>query len=85
MKTTEYFRDRVLGRPEREHVLILIHRVAQAIEAPLRVEQQANGRTRRWVYCPESDHYMRVIVEADGERVHNAFYDRNFKFEETRK
>ena len=31
-----------------------------------------------WIYIPEEDKYMRVVVEPDGETVHNAFFDRDF-------
>ena len=33
------------------------------------------GRTRLWGYIPELEHYLRVVVEEDGETVHNAFID----------
>ena len=33
------------------------------------------GRMRYWGYVAELGHYLRVVVEADGETVHNAFID----------
>ena len=33
------------------------------------------GRTRYWGYVGELGHYLRVVVEEDGETVHNAFID----------
>jgi hypothetical protein len=41
---------------------------------------QADGRMRRWTSIPEAgDRVLRVIPLADGETVHNAFFDRGFK------
>jgi hypothetical protein len=40
---------------------------------------QADGRIRRWARVPEMENrYLRVILLADGETVHNAFFDRRF-------
>lgn len=37
------------------------------------------GRIRRWVLIPEREgRYLRVVLLADGETVHNAFFDRGF-------
>lgn len=75
MKTTDYFRLSVLARRPYlrrdwiEHVLMY----------PIHTEVQSNGRIRRWGYIPEVGKYLRVVTEADGETVHNAFFDRRFK------
>ncbi len=42
-------------------------------------EVQEDGRIRRWIYIKEADKYLRVVFLQDGETVHNAFFDRNFK------
>ena len=40
---------------------------------------QADGRIRRWVQVPEAENrFLRVVLLADGETVHNAFFDRRF-------
>jgi len=40
---------------------------------------QADGRIRRWASIPEMEgRYLRVVLLADGETVHNAFFDRSF-------
>jgi hypothetical protein len=39
---------------------------------------QRDGRIRHWIYIPEEQHYLRVVLLADGETVHNAFFDRRF-------
>jgi hypothetical protein len=41
------------------------------------------GHTKRkWKFIEEVGRYLRVILLEDGETVHNAFFDRNFKEEE---
>jgi len=53
--------------------------INQAIEAPIREKIQEDGRIRRWTVVPEMDNrYLRVILLADGETVHNAFFDRGY-------
>lgn len=75
MKTTEYFAKSVMARRSDlkdewiEHVL----------SNPIRTETQANGRIRRWAFISDVGKYLRVVIEPDGETVHNAFFDRRFK------
>jgi hypothetical protein len=53
--------------------------IERAIRAPLRENRQPDGRIRRWVCVPEMEsRYLRVILLADGQTVHNAFFDRRF-------
>ncbi len=47
----------------------------------VREEAQEDGRIRKWIYIKEVDKYLRVVFLQDGETVHNAFFDRNFKKE----
>jgi hypothetical protein len=49
------------------------------LQHPIRTETQGNGRLRYWAYIPELGKYLRVVTEPDGETVHNAFPDREFK------
>ena len=77
MKTTQYCQY-TRRRPYR--VMILDEWIERAIRNPLREEQQADGRIRRWVRIPEMDgRVLRVVLLEDGETVHNAFFDRSFK------
>ena len=77
MKATQYFRY-TRQRPDR--VMILDEWIEHVIQNPLREERQADGRIRRWARIPEmSNRALRVILLEDGETVHNAFFDRNFK------
>jgi hypothetical protein len=53
--------------------------IVRAIESPVHEVTQFDGRTRRRVQVPEMENrYLRVILLADGETVHNAFFDRRF-------
>ncbi len=75
MKTTRYFEEQVLmKRPylKREWC-------EQAIQNPIRKVVEPNGRIRHWCYIEELDKYLRVVTLDDGETIHNAFPDRNFK------
>jgi hypothetical protein len=76
VKTTRYF-DAIRTRPDRA----AIHDawIARAIEAPARERVQADGRIRRWARIDEAGgRWLRVVLLADGETVHNAFFDRSF-------
>jgi len=69
-------------RPDR--VGIKLEWITKAIANPLKVEIQADGRRRCWAKIEENEgRYLRVILLEDGETVHNAFFDRNFKELET--
>jgi len=75
MKTTQYFVTSVLlRRPYLEDEWI-----AHVLNNPIRTEIQANGRVRRWAFILDVGKYLRVVTEPDGETVHNAFLDRQFK------
>jgi len=50
-----------------------------AVEEPAWEEVQSDGRIRRWVWVEEEGAFLRVILLPDGETVHNAFFDRDFK------
>ena len=65
------------SRPDR--AMIQDPWIELTISEPLRESIQADGRIRRWAKIPEMDNrYLRVILLADGETVHNAFFDRRF-------
>jgi len=77
MKTTQYFQYTRL-RPDRS--FIKDEWIEQVLKNPLREEKQSDGRIRRWARIAEmEDRILRVILLEDGETVHNAFFDRNFK------
>lgn len=54
--------------------------IQRAIDAPVGQHMQADGRIRLWARIPEmGSGVLRVVLLADGETVHNAFFDRRFK------
>lgn len=77
VKTTKYFRA-IRVRPDR--AIIRDEWIVQVMESPEHESVQADGRIRRWGSVAEMEgRYLRVILLADGETVHNAFFDRGFK------
>jgi hypothetical protein len=82
LKTTRYFEEQVLRkRPyiQREWCL-------DVLAAPIRREVQTDGRIRLWgriaLQSEARPRFLRVVTLADGETIHNAFFDRNFREEE---
>lgn len=79
MKTTRYFDEQVLRkRPYIERAWC-----AGVIAAPIHRQVQEDGRIRFWgriVAAGEPrPRVLRVVTLEDGETVHNAFFDRNFR------
>jgi hypothetical protein len=76
MKTTRYFREQVL----RKRPYIQLEWCERIVERPLRRAVQEDGRIRFWGAVPElGGRVLRVVTLEDGETIHNAFPDRNFK------
>jgi len=64
-------------RPDRAK--IRLEWIQYVTEHPVREVIQADGRIRRWAPIREmEDRHLRVVLLADGETVHNAFFDRSF-------
>lgn len=74
MKTTHYYRTSVLKR----RPYLRDAWIEYVLQHPISMEVQENGRIRFWAYIDALGQYLRVVVEADGETVHNAFPDRGF-------
>lgn len=76
VKTTRYFEEQVL----RKRPYIRREWCEEIVRHPLRREGQPDGRVRYWGLIPElGGRALRVITLEDGETIHNAFPDRNFK------
>lgn len=76
-KSTDYF-TYMRQRPDRAQIQDTW--IVQTVQRPLREEIQSDGRIRRWSKIEEAGgRYLRVVLLADGETVHNAFFDRRFK------
>ena len=72
-----YF-EAIRQRPDR--AVIRNEWIQRTVESPIREVVQADGRIRRWSAVPESEgKFLRVVLPADGDTVHNAFFDRGFK------
>jgi hypothetical protein len=80
VKTTRYFEEQVL----RKRPYIRREWCRDVLAAPLRREVQMDGRIRFWgkIVLPGETRFLRVVTLDDGETVHNAFFDRNFREEE---
>ena len=79
LKTTRYFEEQVLRkRPYIERAWC-----DDILAAPIRREIQTDGRIRHWgrISLPGEarPRFLRVVTLEDGETVHNAFFDRNFR------
>jgi hypothetical protein len=79
MKTTQYFEGQVLRkRPYIDRVWCIA-----VLAAPARRDRQPDGRVRSWgpVVDPRDGktRMLRVVTLEDGETVHNAFFDRDYK------
>ncbi|MGH8737884.1 MAG: hypothetical protein ACREU5_11620 [Burkholderiales bacterium] len=77
MKTTHYF-DAMRTRPNRAS--IREEWIEHVVSSPQFERAQADGRIRRWGRIAQADdRWLRVVLLADGETVHNAFFDRRFE------
>lgn len=75
LKQTEHFKRRVLvQRP-----YLRMEWCLRAVRNPTSLEVQPDGRIRLWIYVNELGKYLRVVTLEDGETIHTAFPDRNFK------
>jgi hypothetical protein len=77
MKQTDYSIRRVV----KQRPYIRLEWCEQAIRNPVHRETQPDGRIRHWIYVDELGKYLRGITIEDGETLHNAFPDRNFRME----
>ena len=79
MKATRYFEEQVL----RKRPYIRREWCQEVLTAPIRREVQSDGRIRFWgrITLPGEarPRFLRVVTLEDGETLHNAFFDRNFR------
>ena len=76
MKYTQYFLH-TRQRPDRAY--IENEWIDFTIKNPVQTQIQSDGRIRKWAKIKEVRKYLRVILLEDGETIHNAFFDRDFK------
>lgn len=79
MKYTQYF---LYTRKRPDRAGIKDEWIRLAVKRPVHSTIQSDGRIRSWVWIAEVEKYLRVILLPDGETIHNAFFDRNFKKED---
>jgi hypothetical protein len=76
LKYTQYF---LVTRQRPDRIGIREEWIQRVIQQPESEVVQEDGRIRRWAKITEADNrYLRVVLLADGETVHNAFFDRRF-------
>ena len=64
-------------RPDRAHIRLEL--IRQVMDGPTKEVVQTDGRIWLWASIPEAGgRYLRVILLADRQTVHNAFFDRSF-------
>ncbi|MCJ7748538.1 MAG: DUF4258 domain-containing protein [Desulfobacterales bacterium] len=78
MKFTQYFLH-MRQRPDRAK--IKMEWIEETVKNQEYTEVQSDGRIRKWKKIRKEGKFLRVILLQDGETVHNAFFDRNFKGE----
>lgn len=76
MKYTQYF---LYTRQRPDRAEIKEEWIKFVIENPIKTEVQVDGRIKKWAKIEEKNKFLRVILLADKETVHNAFFDRNFQ------
>jgi hypothetical protein len=77
VKTTRYF-DAMRSRPDR--AAIRNEWIERVVSHAKFQRVQADGRQRRWARILEAgSRWLRVVVLADGETVHNALFGRGFE------
>ncbi len=66
------------SRPDRSE--IKMEWIERVIFNPEKTTIQEDGRVKKWARIAEADNrYLRVILLADGETLHNSFFDRGYK------
>ena len=79
MKTTRYFVEQVL----RKRPYLTTELCLSVLANPVRQIVQVDGRVRHWGYVvlqsEGEKRILRVVTLEDGQTVHNAFIDRNFR------
>ena len=75
MRSTRYFEEQVL----RKRPYLRLEWIEAVLRSPTRRELQADGRIRFWGYIVPLGRWLRVVTLEDGETVHNAFPDRDFR------
>ena len=83
MKTTRYFNEQVL----RKRPYLTLDMCLTVLKSPLMTTVQLDGRIRHFGRVASTPHgdtkILRVVTLDDGETIHNAFFDRGYKEQDT--
>ena len=60
---------------------ITLDQAEEAVNHPAGMEMQPDGRMRYWGYVPELNHYIRVVVDLDGETIITTHIDSRFRLQ----
>lgn len=74
-RRTRYFAFDVLDR--RDYLDPI--EIRKIVRRPERRQVQGDGRIRLWGYAASLRGYLRVVLLSDGETVHNAFHDEDYR------
>lgn len=74
---TRYFENSVRLRPDRRNIDPAM--ILTVLAHPERQLHQPGGRIVCWGWVPALNHWLRVVTLEDGETVHTAFLDRDFR------
>ena len=58
---------------------ITLDQAIWVVNNPVRTQVQADGRVSYWAYLDAHRHFVRVVVETDGETIVTAFIDGRFR------
>jgi len=66
-----------MARSDRRQIDPLM--IRSVLNMPHRKEREPNRRVRYWGWIAEMNSWLRVVTLEDGETVHNAFFDQDFR------
>ena len=79
MRFSEHFERDRQDAVDRREITLEMCAIVRAEPLEQDSESQPRGRTAYWGYVAEKDRYLKIVVEADGEEIVTAHWDRGFK------
>ena len=78
MRFSAHFEEDRQDAPDRREISLPMCERVVARPMAQDTENQPGGRTAYWGYIEEKERYLKVVVEADGEEITTARWDRGF-------
>lgn len=78
VRFSDHFEEDRRDAPDRREITLEMCELVKARPLDENRENQPHGRTAYWGYVVEKARYLKVVVEADGEEVTTAHWDRRF-------